>query len=30
MAFNDVTRLKILELLRGGEKCATVLREKID
>jgi len=30
MAFSDVTRLKILELLREGEKCASVLREKVD
>jgi len=30
MAFSDVSRLKILELLRDGEKCATVLREKIN
>ena len=30
MAFCDVTRLRILELLRGGEKCATVLRELVD
>jgi len=29
MAFSDITRLKILELLRLGEKSATVLREKI-
>ena len=30
MAFCDVTRLKIIDLLREGEKCATVLREKVD
>jgi len=30
MAFSDVSRLRILELLRGGEKCATVLQEKIN
>jgi len=30
MAFCDVTRLRIIELLRGGEKCATVLREMVD
>ena len=30
MAFSDVTRLKILEFLRDGEKCATFLREKIN
>ena len=29
MAFCDVTRLKALELLRNGEKCATELQEKI-
>jgi len=28
MAFSDVTRLKILELLRSGEKSATTLTEK--
>ena len=30
MAFCDVTRLRILELLRKGEKSATFLREKVD
>jgi len=30
MAFCDVTRLKILELLRDGEKSATVLLEKLE
>ena len=30
MAFCDVTRLRILELLREGEKCASVLREMVD
>ena len=30
MAFSDVTRLKILELLRDGEKCATVLRDELN
>jgi len=29
MAFSDVTRLKILERLQLGEKCATVLRELV-
>ena len=29
MAFSDVTRLKILELLRNGENSATALQEKI-
>ena len=30
MALSDVSRLKILELLREGEKSATVLQEKIN
>jgi ArsR family transcriptional regulator len=29
-AFCDEKRLKILELLRGGEKCACVLLEQLD
>ena len=29
-AFCDEKRLRILELLRGGEKCACVLLEKLD
>jgi len=29
-AFCDEKRLKILELLRGGEKCACVLLEELD
>jgi len=29
-AFCDDNRLQILELLRGGEKCACVLLEKLD
>ena len=29
-AFCDGKRLKILELLRGGEKCACVLTEQLD
>jgi len=29
-AFCDVKRLRILELLRGGEKCACVLLEQLD
>ena len=29
-AFCDPKRLAILELLRGGEKCACVLMEKLD
>jgi len=29
MAFSDVTRLKILELLRSGEKSATAILEKV-
>lgn len=29
-AFCDDKRLKILELLRGGEKCACVLLEQLD
>jgi ArsR family transcriptional regulator len=29
-AFCDVNRLRILELLRGGEKCACVLLEQLD
>lgn len=29
-AFCDENRLKILELLRGGEKCACVLLEQLD
>jgi len=29
-AFCDNKRLQILELLRGGEKCACVLLEKLD
>lgn len=29
-AFDDEKRLKILEMLRGGEKCACILLEKID
>jgi len=30
MAFSDVTRLRIIELLRSGEMSATVLCEKVD
>ena len=30
MAFSDVTRLRILELLRVSDKCASVLRELIN
>lgn len=29
-AFCDDNRLRILELLRGGEKCACVLSEQLD
>ena len=29
-AFCDENRLQILELLRGGEKCACILLEKLD
>lgn len=29
-AFCDEQRLRILEMLRGGEKCACVLLEKLD
>ena len=29
-AFCDAKRLRILELLRGGEKCACVLLEQLD
>jgi len=29
-AFCDEKRLKILELLRGGEKCACILLEQLD
>jgi len=29
-AFCDETRLMVLELLRGGEKCACILLEKVD
>jgi len=29
-AFCDETRLKVLELLQGGEKCACVLLEKVN
>jgi len=29
MAFCDETRLKVLELLRNGEKCAAVLLEQV-
>ncbi|HNX13598.1 MAG TPA: metalloregulator ArsR/SmtB family transcription factor [Oscillospiraceae bacterium] len=29
-AFCDENRLRILELLRGGEKCACVLMDKLD
>ena len=29
-AFCDEKRLRILELLRGGEKCACVLLEQLD
>ena len=29
-AFSDEKRLRILELLRGGEKCACVLLEQLD
>lgn len=29
MAFCDETRLKVLELLRSGEKCAGMLREQL-
>ena len=29
MAFCDETRLKVLELLRNGEKCASVLLEQV-
>ncbi len=29
-AFCDEKRLKILEMLRGGEKCACILLEKMD
>lgn len=29
-AFCDENRLKILELLRGGEKCAHILQEQLD
>ncbi|NME83606.1 metalloregulator ArsR/SmtB family transcription factor [Clostridium sp. SM-530-WT-3G] len=29
-AFDDEKRLKILEMLRGGEKCACILLEKMD
>ncbi|HAW70876.1 MAG TPA: transcriptional regulator [Firmicutes bacterium] len=29
-AFCDEKRLRILELLRGGEKCACVLKEQLD
>lgn len=29
-AFCDEKRLQILELLRGGEKCACVLLEQLD
>ena len=29
MAFCDETRVRVLELLRGGEKCAEVLLEEV-
>ena len=29
-AFSDEKRIRILELLRGGEKCACVLLEQLD
>ena len=29
MAFCDETRLKVLEILRSGEKCASVLLEQV-
>lgn len=29
MAFSDVTRLRVLEILREGEKCASVLQEQM-
>lgn len=30
MAFSDITRLKVLELLRTGEKTATALQELLN